>query len=106
MVKITTELVHCPGCPTPSACAEVEVCNRFVKVRSDGGSTQALYGLPTGARDIDDLSSWRGMNPRIANIFKACWRIGRKEGNDDAYDLRKIIFAATRELERLEGKGL
>lgn len=76
------------------------------KVVSDGGSTPDLYGLPANARDIDDLISARKMTFRQGNIFKATWRIGRKAGNDDAYDLRKIIFNAQRELEKLEGKSL
>ncbi|WP_281024693.1 hypothetical protein [Rhizobium sp. BK376] len=37
----------------------------------------------------------------IGNIFKACYRLGEKDGTDHSYDLKKIIFFAERELARL-----
>lgn len=67
-------------------------------IKSDGGSS-AYYDLPDGARDIGDLIEYREMPYGVANIFKACYRLGHKAGNDDEYDLRKIIFFAKRELE-------
>ena len=69
-----------------------------MKTKSDGGSTN-YYDLPLGSRDIGDLIEFRSMPYGIANIFKACYRIGRKVGNDDEYDLRKIVYFAQRELE-------
>lgn len=33
-----------------------------------------------------------------ANIFKANWRLGLKDGTSKVYDLRKIIWFAQREL--------
>lgn len=70
------------------------------KHKSDGGSTD-YYNIPEGCKDLQDLIEYNNMNFSIGNIFKACYRMGRKEGNDDAYDLRKIIFFAERELRRL-----
>jgi DNA invertase Pin-like site-specific DNA recombinase len=40
----------------------------------------------------------------VANIFKACYRLGRKAGNDDEYDLNKIIYFAQRELEYVKSR--
>ena len=68
---------------------------------SDGGSS-TYYNLPPNARDVDDLIEHKDMNYRIANIFKACYRYGEKAGTSQLYDLKKIMFFAQREVERLE----
>lgn len=68
---------------------------------SDGSSTD-YYKLPVGATDIIDLIEHRNMNFSIGNIFKACFRLNQKDGNDDLYDLRKIKFFVEREIARLE----
>ena len=77
--------------------------NTQAKFKSDGASTD-YYKFPPGFTDIIDLIEYKNMNFAIGNIFKACYRLGQKEGNDDAYDLRKIIFFAERELKRIESK--
>lgn len=68
---------------------------------SDGSSTE-YYKIPEGSKDLIELIEYKNMNFAVGNIFKACYRLGQKEGNDDAYDIRKIIFFAERELERLK----
>jgi len=40
------------------------------------------------------------MNFAVANIFKAAYRLGGKEGTSPEYDLNKIVFFAERELIR------
>lgn len=70
-------------------------------VKSDGGST-TYYDIPEGARDIGDLIDYRQMSFGVGNIFKACYRIGQKDGIDPVYDLKKIIWMAERELEYVE----
>ena len=69
-------------------------------VTSDGSST-SYYKIPENATDLIDLIEHKNMNFAVGNIFKACYRLDQKEGNDDAYDLRKIIFFAQRELNRI-----
>lgn len=69
--------------------------------KSDGSSTD-YYKIPEGATDLIDLIEFKNMNFAIGNIFKACYRLGQKEGNDDLYDLRKILFFVQREINRLE----
>lgn len=69
--------------------------------KSDGG-TSGYYRLPEGASELGDLIEHQDMNFNIGNIFKAAYRLGRKAGNDRAYDLRKIIWFAQRELARAE----
>lgn len=75
-----------------------------VRTKSDGGSTE-YYDIPQDAIDISDLIEHRQMSFGVGNIFKACYRLGRKSGIDDAYDLRKIIHFATRELQYVERRG-
>ena len=70
---------------------------------SDGGSS-SYYKLPEGTTELADLIEAKEMNFNVGNIFKAAYRLGNKPGNDRAYDLRKIIFFAERELA-LETKG-
>lgn len=71
------------------------------KVTSDGSSTD-YYQLPSDASDLLDLIEHKNMSFGVGNIFKACYRLGEKSGTDAAYDLRKMIFFATRELARIE----
>jgi len=65
---------------------------------SDGGPTD-YYLLPEGATNLGDLMDERGMSHNRANIFKACYRLGMKEGTSIEYDLKKIKFFAERLLE-------
>jgi hypothetical protein len=69
--------------------------------KSTGWSTD-YYKLPEGAVELQDLIEAKNMNFAIGNCFKACWRLGSKQGVDEAYDLRKIIWFAERELKRIE----
>ncbi len=71
------------------------------KVKSDGSSTD-YYKIPQGATELLDLIEHKNMSFGIGNIFKACYRLGEKHGTDAAYDLRKIIFFASRALAQLE----
>lgn len=72
-----------------------------LKQASDGGST-SYYDLPEGAITLNDLIEHKDMSFARGNIFKAAYRLGDKAGNDDAYDLRKIIYFAQRLLDRAE----
>jgi hypothetical protein len=60
-------------------------------VKSDGWST-SYYELPSGATELQDLIEYRGMNFSVGNIFKACYRLGRKDGATTLYDLNKFEF--------------
>lgn len=80
-----------------------KIVNEPTKQSSDGGST-SYYKFPEGVTELFDLINHRNMNFAIGNIFKACYRMGEKEGIDDIYDLKKIIFMAEQELKRLGNK--
>jgi len=73
------------------------------KIASDGDSTD-YYKLPEGAVELADLFDAKGMCFNRANIFKACYRLGEKEGVDIEYDINKIIFFANR-LKEAHKKG-
>lgn len=68
-------------------------------IKSDGGSTE-YYDIPKEAKDIGDLIEYRDMSFNVGNIFKACYRIGQKDGTTELYDLEKIVYFAQRELRR------
>ena len=67
-----------------------------------GWSTPSQYALPASAVELQDLIEYRDMNFAIGNIFKAAYRLGRCSHSDEARDLRKIIWFAQREIDRLE----
>ena len=59
--------------------------------KSDGGAT-SYYELPKHATELKHLIAYRGMSFARGNVFKACYRLGEKEGADMLYDLRKMQF--------------
>ncbi|OUU21287.1 MAG: hypothetical protein CBB97_16480 [Candidatus Endolissoclinum sp. TMED37] len=61
------------------------------KIESDGLST-SYYVLPTHATELRHLISFKGMSKSRGDIFKACYRLGEKQGTDVAYDLNKMKF--------------
>lgn len=72
-----------------------------VKVASDGLSTD-YYKLPDYATELRHLISHKDMSFARGNIFKACYRLGEKDGVDALYDINKIIFFANELKEMLE----
>jgi hypothetical protein len=72
-----------------------------MKVTSDG-STASYYELPEGASELQHLISHRNMNAQIGEIFRACYRYGMVSHSPELRDIKKIIFYAAAELERLE----
>ena len=67
-----------------------------------GGST-SYYDLPKNADTIQDLIEYRDMNGSIKDIFKACYRLGQKDGMSDIDDVTKMAYYSLRELGRLRG---
>jgi hypothetical protein len=67
----------------------------LIPTKSDGLSTD-YYKIPEGSKDLLDLIEHKEMNYSLAQIFKACYRLGHKQGNDDKYDLKKMLFFIVR----------
>jgi len=72
-------------------------------MHNKGGSTPEQYGIPEWAEELQDLIEFREMNFAVGNIFKACYRMGKKDGADPLYDINKILYFAQREKNRLMG---
>ncbi len=69
------------------------------------GSTASYYELPQGSTELQHLISAKNMNAQIGEIFRACYRYGEVAHSPRERDLKKIIFYAQAELERLEYYG-
>jgi hypothetical protein len=69
---------------------------------SNDGSTADYYTLPEGATELQDLIASRDMNAQMGEIFRACYRYGQGHHSPRERDLKKIIFYAQAELDRLE----
>ena len=74
---------------------------KLAPVRSDG-STASYYVLPEGAKELQDLISYRDMNSQVGEIFRACYRYGIASHSDRLRDAKKIKFYAEAEITRLE----
>ena len=74
------------------------------KEHSDG-STASYYELPASATELQHLISFKDMNAQIGEIFRACYRYNQVAHSDARRDIKKIIFYANAELERLEKYG-
>jgi hypothetical protein len=67
------------------------------------GSTASYYELPEGAKELQDLISYKDMNAQIGEIFRATYRYGQSSHSDKLRDAKKIRFYIDAEIKRLEG---
>lgn len=75
---------------------------------SSDGSTASYYELPIGALQLQDLISYKDMNAQMGEIFRENYRYGQAGHCDKKRGIKKILFYAQAELERLikkEHKG-
>lgn len=70
------------------------------KSKSDG-TTAKYYELPEAATELQHLISFKNMNGQMAEIFRANYRYGEVEHSEKLRDIRKIIYYAKAEEERL-----
>jgi hypothetical protein len=66
------------------------------------GSTASYYELPAGAKELQDLISYKNMNAQIGEIFRATFRYGQSSHSDELRDAKKIKFYIDAEIKRLE----
>ena len=67
----------------------------------NNGGTTDYYAVPVNSSTLNDLIDHVDMSWNMANIFKACYRFGRKSKTAKLYDLNKIIYYAQREISKL-----
>ena len=72
---------------------------------NNGGNTD-YYAIPAGATMLQDIIEHRNMNFAVGNIFKACYRLGEKSGQDVIRDLNKIIWFAERKKARIQKSSI
>lgn len=72
---------------------------------SNDGSTASYYVLPEGAKELQDLIAYRNLNAQMGEILRACYRYGQGHHSPRERDLKKIIFYAQAELDRLAKYG-
>lgn len=78
-----------------------KLSNQYV---SDG-STASYYELPEGARELQDLISFKNMNAQVGEVFRSCYRYGEASHSQKLRDAKKMKFYAEAEIERLERYG-
>jgi len=74
---------------------------RILNTVSDGSSAK-YYELPKDATQLQDLISFKNMNGQIAEIQRAVYRYGEVGHSPKIRDLKKIIFYAKAEIDRIE----
>jgi hypothetical protein len=77
-----------------------EMLNKLAKEISDGSSAN-YYKLPENASELQDLISAKNLNAQIGEIFRECYRYGKASHCDEERGIRKILFYANAELNRL-----
>jgi len=84
---------ECPRFQDPEACDrdlfDSLLTGSVKPVKSDGGSS-SYYFLPKWATELRHVISYKGMSFARGNIFKACYRLGEKDGTDIKYDINKM----------------
>jgi hypothetical protein len=70
------------------------------KSKIEGWSSD-YYKLPPDAKELQDLIEHQKMSFAEGNIFKAVYRLARKDGTSRMYDINKILWFAER-LKRQE----
>ena len=71
------------------------------KAASDGSSAD-YYKLPRNAKQLQDLIAFRDMNAQMGEIFRAAYRYGQCPHSPKEREIKKILYYAKAELERLK----
>lgn len=75
--------------------------NTDIPPKHTGGDGNKWYDLPVCAIQLQDLIEHKNMNGNIKDIFKACYRVGEKDGVEEIYDVEKMAYYSLRELGRV-----
>ena len=84
---------------------KVEDLKKFNEKEHSDGSSADYYKIPTNAKQLQDLISYKDMNAQMGEIFRAVFRYGEVAHSKKLRDINKILFYALAEKERLEKYG-
>lgn len=79
-------------------------------IKSDGGPS-SYYDFPKGYTTLNDIiedkskTQWLEHSFHLANIMKAAFRWGDKDGTTKEYDAKKMIYSAARILRNEAGEA-
>jgi hypothetical protein len=79
---------------------------KAMQKEASDGTTASYYELPEDATELQDLISAKNMNAQIGEIFRECYRYGQASHSDEIRGIKKILFYAKAELERLQVYGV
>ena len=87
---------------------EPEIVKEVVHVTKPDGGPSDYYDLQNGGTLNDELEhkgehQWKGDTFHLANVVKAAWRWGIKDGTTKEYDARKFIYSGCRLLMKYAG---
>ena len=82
--------------------AQMDARDAYLAKEKSDGSTASYYELPNNATELQDLISAKNMNAQIGEIFRECYRYGQASHSDEIRGIKKILFYAKAELERLQ----
>lgn len=71
-----------------------------MKKKDKNGLHSSYYNVPNGTRDLIDLMNYKGMNHSVGEAFCALYRLNDKD--TPKRNLEKVVYYATRELERIK----
>lgn len=110
-IKTISELIEYKGMkPSISvifrSCVDLHLFNRdmidskldeMLRLAENPDQQQVFYitdeiVIPPHVTELRHLISYFSMSKSRGDVYKACYRLGTKEGVDEQYDLNKIIF--------------
>ena len=66
------------------------------------GSTASYYELPEGAKELQDLISYKDMNAQMGEIFRGTYRYGQASHSDRLRDAKNILLYIESEIKLME----
>lgn len=74
----------------------------YNETHTSDGSSADYYKLPPRCKQLQHLIAYKDMNAQMGEIFRAAYRYGECSHSGQLRDIKKIIFYAEAEKERLE----
>jgi len=72
------------------------------KTETSDGSTANYYEIPDGVSELQHLIAYKNMNAQVGEMFRALYRYGQCSHSDLEREIRKVMYYAQAELDRIE----